>query len=422
MHEIRDRDMDDLAVEEHDAPVRLTGEQAEQLVLRTVAAHAEALLRTAQRHSLCVDDAYDAYQRSLEILMRRAPTLDPDRTGQWMHTVVRHEALAVRRSRVELVHPEAVDLDGEEAIHLPGPEEHALSAEHVTRAAEALQRVKPQELRAMWLKALGKSYQEICAETGWSYTKVNRCLAEGRKSFLERFAGIEAGRECERWQPLLSAIADGEASAQQMAELRPHLRNCGPCRSTLRGLHDAQRPLTAVLPVGLMSLSLKATGLVERLLPGAPVSETVSAGGAGAFGLGGVKVASLLAAGVAATGGGIAVSEHRAVHRHRTPAPHERTMPSGRGAASATIATPTARATISLPSAWRASARHASSPAKTARATRAREFLPSGPTATRPGSPPAVAATSRGPRPATPAVRPVSVPTDSSTGEFAPQP
>ena len=62
--------------------------------------------------------------------------------------------------------------------------------------------------------------------TGWTYTKVNRCLTEGRKSFLARYAGIEAGEECERWAPSLSAMVDGEATAEQLLELRPHLRNC----------------------------------------------------------------------------------------------------------------------------------------------------------------------------------------------------
>ncbi len=47
------------------------------LVVRTIREHAGALLRTARRHSLCRDDAHDAYQRGLEIFLRRADTLDP---------------------------------------------------------------------------------------------------------------------------------------------------------------------------------------------------------------------------------------------------------------------------------------------------------------------------------------------------------
>lgn len=423
--------MDDLTMAEQDAPARLTPEQAEQLVLHTVSLHAEALLRTARRHSLCVDDAHDAYQRGLEILMRRAPTLDPEQAGGWMHSVVKHEALAVRKSRAELVHFDDVDFDRHEAIHLAGPEEQALSVDHVTRAAEALQRVKPQELRAMWLKAIGKSYEEICAETGWSYTKVNRCLAEGRKSFLERFAGIEAGDECDRWQPLLSAIADGEATAEQLTELRPHLRNCAACRATLRGLHESQRPLMAVLPVGLVGFGIKATSFVERILPGAPVAETAGAGGAGIFGIGTAKIASLLAAGAAATGGGIAVKEHRASQGAHEQSPRqERTVATSSSAASpGQVVTSGGRATVTLPTGWRTSARarRAESGApKTARATRAREFMPSGP-AVSGGAPSASAASSAGTssaqsRPAAPTSPPKPVQPDSSTGEFAPHP
>jgi DNA-directed RNA polymerase specialized sigma24 family protein len=46
--------------------------------------------------------------------------------------------------------------------------------------ARALRRLKPDERRALVLKAEGFSYAEICELNGWTYTKVNRCLAEGR--------------------------------------------------------------------------------------------------------------------------------------------------------------------------------------------------------------------------------------------------
>jgi DNA-directed RNA polymerase specialized sigma24 family protein len=70
--------------------VQRSPEQAEQLVLDLIAAHADSLLRTARRYSLCADDAQDAYQRGLEILMRHAGRLDADRAGGWLHTVVNH--------------------------------------------------------------------------------------------------------------------------------------------------------------------------------------------------------------------------------------------------------------------------------------------------------------------------------------------
>src|SRR5919109_3748841 len=55
--------------------------------------------RFALRYSLCAADAEDAYQRSLEILLRKAPTADRGELRAWLHTVIKHEALALRRQR-----------------------------------------------------------------------------------------------------------------------------------------------------------------------------------------------------------------------------------------------------------------------------------------------------------------------------------
>ena len=165
--------MDNHAPPEPAARARLTHAQAQELVLRTVATQAESLLRTAYRHSLCADDAHDAYQRSMEIFLRRAPTLDPASAHKWLHVVVKREAQEVRRSRSGSVALEAVDFDLHAAGDADTPEERALTLERATRAAEALRRLKPQELRALWLKALGHSYAEIATATGYSATKVN---------------------------------------------------------------------------------------------------------------------------------------------------------------------------------------------------------------------------------------------------------
>jgi hypothetical protein len=77
---------------------------------------------------------------------------------------------------------------------------------------------------------------------------VNRCITEGRKAFVDRVRGIESGAECERLAPLLSALVDGEASAEDMATLRPHLRGCLACRSTLREYRAAPARAAALVP------------------------------------------------------------------------------------------------------------------------------------------------------------------------------
>jgi len=230
-----------------------SGNAAEELILRTIAAHADSLLRTALRCSLCPDDAQDAYQRALEIFMAHAERLDPERAAGWLHVVVKREAHAIRRSRQKLVGSADVDLDAHQARSVPTPDEQLATFDLIGRSAEALQRLKPQELRALWLRAQGHSYNDIGVMTGWSYTKVNRCLTEGRRSFLERYADIESGAECERWLPVISAMVDGEATSEQLVDLRPHLRNCPGCRATLRTLQDSSTPLAAVMPIPLIA-------------------------------------------------------------------------------------------------------------------------------------------------------------------------
>ena len=292
------------------------------LVVEVVAEHAESLLRVARRYTSCPADAEDAYQRALEIFVRNAGRLDPATAHKWLHTVVKHEALAVRAQGAKLVGvEEETALDAlDDGRHLASVEERSERFDDLTRAAEALQRLKPQEVTALWLKAEGLSYAEIAARQGWTYTKVNRCITEGRKSLLRRLAGIEAGGECERWASVLSAMADGEASAAQIAEARPHLRNCAACRATLGSMHRAGKAVAGLLPpAGLGGLALDgatepAVGLVARwheLTLG--VHERAAAAAlkvqAAAEAITSGKAAAVGASVAAIAGGGVAVHE-----------------------------------------------------------------------------------------------------------------
>src|SRR5919202_784601 len=72
---------------------------AEARVAAVMATHGRALLRVADRWSLCHDDAMDAYQRALEIFLRRIDTVDVATEVAWLKVVVKHEALAIRRTR-----------------------------------------------------------------------------------------------------------------------------------------------------------------------------------------------------------------------------------------------------------------------------------------------------------------------------------
>jgi RNA polymerase sigma factor (sigma-70 family) len=306
--------------------------RSRDLVQTTLAENAASLLRIARRFSLCADDAQDAYQRAVEIFLRRADTVEPETAASWLRTVVKHEAIAVRRSRLRLVGRDEVDLDLHEASGDPSPDERLLSADFTARSAEALKRLKPQELRALWLKAQGHSYAEIGEMTGWSYTKVNRCITEGRRAFLDRYAGIESGAECRRWASVLSAMADGEATAEQLAQARPHLRNCPACRATLRDYHDVPREIGAVAPAlatGGALASLRGgfhtareffTSLLGRAPGGAEAAGAAAVGGGGTLAAGGMKAAALCAS-VSIAAGGTYCLDHAGDLSARAPAP-----------------------------------------------------------------------------------------------------
>lgn len=290
--------------------------------VETYARHQAALRRTAGRYSLCADDAEDALQRGLEILLRKAPTEDPRELIRWTQTVVKHEALALRRERERILAGPAArrtEADAEDWVTLipapdDGPPERAERREAVARSREALQALKPQELRALTLLAEGYSYREIGEITGFSATKVNRCLAEGRERFRRFVARSGEGARCGELRPLLSAFCDGETSAAETAELREHLRACGHCRATLRAYRaapGAAAALAPALPIGrpLFDRAQEAVaGLAARFGGGASTDSALTqvAAAGGTRGAGMAALAKILTVCVGTVGGAAA--------------------------------------------------------------------------------------------------------------------
>jgi RNA polymerase sigma factor (sigma-70 family) len=276
---------------------------------------AGAFRRTARRYSICAADADDAYQRSLEILLTKAPTSDRAELRPWLHTVIKHEALALRRQRERTVAPDETTADETLAPPERGPEETATDRERVRHTAEALGALKPNELQCLVLKALGYSYDEISGRTGFSWTKVNRSLTEGRRRFFECFGEISSGDRCERYRPLLSAVCDGHARAEDERTVRAHLAACHACRAALRGYRSAPARLAELVPPAAVLPLLERASLWSR------VSEWVSGGGgerAGALSAklhqaaemaSAQKAAAVVASTAALAGGGVAVQD-----------------------------------------------------------------------------------------------------------------
>jgi RNA polymerase sigma factor (sigma-70 family) len=168
----------------------LTGSRRERALALLAIAEPD-FRRTARRLSLCADDAEDAFQRAVEILLTKAPARPPQALIAWMQIVTRREALAVRRARERLLaawRDEPDDVIARLLCDRPGPMEQAERRDRIAAAARALAALKPDERLAIALQAHGYSYAEICKLCGWTYTKVNRCLAEGRARLRELVA------------------------------------------------------------------------------------------------------------------------------------------------------------------------------------------------------------------------------------------
>ncbi len=244
----------------------MIGGDPEDRIATLVDRHGLALLRVARQHSLCADDAQDAYQRALEIYLRRLATVDPATEAGWMKVVVRHEAMAVRRLRSESVAGDDVDFDAHVDEGVRSLDERLAAAERSARSAEVLRRLKPDEAKALMLKAEGRSYAEIAEQEGWTYTKVNRAITEGRRRFLKTYADLETGDGCSAFAAGLRDLVQGTASAEALVALRPHLRHCPACRATVRELRGGRRRAAAWLPVPVLLAGL------SRRAPGEPLS------------------------------------------------------------------------------------------------------------------------------------------------------
>jgi len=160
---------------------------------------------------------------------------------------------------------------------------------------------------------------------------VNRCLTEGRQAFARRLAGIQGGAECERFAPLLSALADGEASAEDLALLRPHMRTCLACRARLKAFRTLPARVAALVPPAAL-IAAGAGPLrrwLESIMVGAQQKVDAALGAtqqkAALMGeraqavvelAAGQKVAAVAASAAALAGGGTAVDQ---LANHRGP-------------------------------------------------------------------------------------------------------
>jgi RNA polymerase sigma factor (sigma-70 family) len=160
-----------------------------EVLNQVLARHRADLRHQAARHAPRPAEAEDALQDACVQFMR-AYDGPPGRDAlRWMMVVVKRCAWGIGE-RERLTDPRPLSLtdtperEAEPAVVLaderPEPHEAAERAERTRADLAAIDALKPDERTALLLLGLGYSYQEIAEAQGWTHTKVNRCVAEGR--------------------------------------------------------------------------------------------------------------------------------------------------------------------------------------------------------------------------------------------------
>lgn len=157
-----------------------------QLAAELCAERRNYLLAIARRNAASEADAEEALQEAFAAFIAH---FDPERGAPplaWLTLTLKRECWR-RRRQAHLEHRVGQEAErggaevGSVIELIPSPglelEERVVEREEAHRR---LARLKPDERGALGLQAAGYSYREIGERRGWTYTKVNRCIAEGR--------------------------------------------------------------------------------------------------------------------------------------------------------------------------------------------------------------------------------------------------
>ena len=152
------------------------------------------LLAIARRNAHTEVDAQEALQEAFVSFIAH---FDPRRGAQplaWLTLTLKRQCWRQRReAHLDRHYGQEAETGGEElgsfldALHSlePGPAEWVIDGDDARRR---LARLKPDERTALGFFAAGFSYAEIGELRGWTYTKVNRCISEGRAALRKQVA------------------------------------------------------------------------------------------------------------------------------------------------------------------------------------------------------------------------------------------
>jgi RNA polymerase sigma factor (sigma-70 family) len=162
--------------------------QTQALAGHLYTAHHRRLLAIGKRNSPSTEDAEEALHDTFILFINHFDPTAGAPPLAWLTLTLKRRCWATYR-RQQLLHrqqplphadPTANDTSNELLDPSRLPDELAVVSANVSEARHKIDQLKPDERRALSLLAIGYSYREICHLTGWTYTKVNRCISEGR--------------------------------------------------------------------------------------------------------------------------------------------------------------------------------------------------------------------------------------------------
>jgi RNA polymerase sigma factor (sigma-70 family) len=171
-----------------------SSEEVHRLTAELHAGKYRYLLNIARRNAASEADAEEATQDAFTYFLADYDPAAGAHPLAWLTTTVKRRAWRLRGNahldrRVaalpESRHEEPTGLI-ERRPSDPRPLQERIADRDEARVRLAA--LKPDERSALVLKAAGFSYEEIGRRRGWTYSKVNRCVYEGRAALREEVA------------------------------------------------------------------------------------------------------------------------------------------------------------------------------------------------------------------------------------------
>lgn len=151
-----------------------------QILDELIAEHGATLRRQALRHAPSPEAAEEAFQEACVQFLRAYEGPPGLAALRWMQTTTKRCAWAVGRTqRRDLGFADGVE-EGLADHVVRDPAVLVERDEQRRQRVARIERLKPDERTALIMVGLGCSYKEVGERRGWTYTKVNRCVSEGR--------------------------------------------------------------------------------------------------------------------------------------------------------------------------------------------------------------------------------------------------